>query len=704
MTQLNVFPVRLDSKAPAIKGWHDAAKPLQEWLEDYTWAQHTRWGAPAGPVNGWWVLDIDPRHGGLESLSALQSLYGILPPTRVVKTPSGGTHMYWKWVKGCELLTNTAGKLGPGLDIRAEGGMVLVPPTAGYEVMSNSEDLAEAPTWLLALLMPAVSARTSSPAGDGEEPIRNPRTWGAGAVASAVKEIREAPAGSRDHTMNRNAYGLGRVVVACGLDRDKVVDLLVTTAIEAGYDPHKALDCCSRAVDAGMNHPRAVAPPAGEPQVADPVRHNGQPDGDGNRAPEVPLRPCPPKPPGPRPADPTSQAGLRWDAMDNEYRAWQRDLRTVLDARLVVVGYDQTRVLYVRRGLRRVEVLGTQHRQAGVIIQVAREGGLLVSAGKASELAEEYLKADEDKVVRARPTIWDSGDGLYLYESPKVEAGETPTWDTLLERMSDPDAFLAHVWSAFEPRFRGRQVLWLQGEGNDGKSIAFDALFEGSGTPFAALSDSDLIGGNQFVFSSVWDKPAVLIGESKNVNVLMTGMVHKLTGRDPIPVEYKHGQRFAAKFQGVVFVTSNNLPQIERTRSNLTRLSVVTIDGGAWIDDLPGKLRREVPALLARAHAAYSRLCPTHFEIHLNAAARDALGRATSFEDEQNATAFALTGLRIEGDDFLARAEVFKRLLASGSKLADVNKVASFYRWLERQDGVKAVKQKGTNGFRGLKP
>src|SRR5690242_12798299 len=104
MNQLNVFPVSTAvgpdgkiSKAPAIKGWRQRAKPISEWNGEAT----GRWGAPAGPENDWWVLDVDPRHGGTESLAALVALYGSLPDTYIVRTPSGGLHIYFRWGPMC---------------------------------------------------------------------------------------------------------------------------------------------------------------------------------------------------------------------------------------------------------------------------------------------------------------------------------------------------------------------------------------------------------------------------------------------------------------------------------------------------------------------------------------------------------------------------------------------------------------------------
>ncbi len=682
---MNVFPVREGSKAPAIKDWRARAAAIDSWNGLAT----GRWGAPTGERNGWWVLDIDPRHGGLESLALLQERYGRLPETMEVRTPSGGWHYYFKWEAVCSELTNTAGKLGPGLDIRAEGGMVLVPPTPGYEIMSTSE-AAAAPAWLLALLLP--SASSSSPGKSDEQPVRNPLGHASRAIASAIEEIKAAPDGTRDACMNRNAYGLGRVIGICGLNRDSVIELLVTTAVEAGYNAHKALDCVTRAVDAGMKNPREAA------ASSSPAAVQGAPAAMPPGAPVDQLRPCPPKP-GAAPADLTSAAGRAWSEKQAAYQDWMGTLRLALDARLVLVQYDQSRVLYERIGLRRVSILGTGHVQAGAITRIGESVGLLVPPGTASAMVEAYLV--QAHAVTVIPSLWDRGDGLYLWEAPKVEAGPTPTWDAILERISDPVAFLAHVWSAFEPRFVGRQVLWLQGEGNDGKSILFSAIFEGSGVPMAAVNDDDLQRASQFLFSTVWDKPAVLIGDSKSVNLMMMGAVHRLTGRDYIGVEYKHGARFNAKFQGVVWVASNQRPEIEHSRSNLSRLSFLTIRPGEWVDGLAGKLRAELPGLLARAREAYVVACPRHFDIRLNEHSEALLEESTSADSEKHAAMLKRAGLRVEGNEFVSRKDILVRL--DGKLDALSGRAASFYRWLGNQPGVTPFKDaSGQRGFKGL--
>ncbi|HPC94987.1 MAG TPA: bifunctional DNA primase/polymerase [Sedimentisphaerales bacterium] len=80
-------------------------------------------GVATGPESGIVVLDVDKRHGGVESLKGL----GDLPRTATVKT-GGGWHYYFKCPEGVDI-RNSAGKLGPGLDVRGAGGYVVAPPS-----------------------------------------------------------------------------------------------------------------------------------------------------------------------------------------------------------------------------------------------------------------------------------------------------------------------------------------------------------------------------------------------------------------------------------------------------------------------------------------------------------------------------------------------------------------------------------------------
>jgi hypothetical protein len=127
-------------------------------------------GVVTGRVSGLAVVDIDPRNGGDESLRALESRWGLLPVTPEVRTGGGGRHLWFR----CETEIPSA-TLASGVDLKAEGGMVVAPPSlhrSGNRYVwrpgGDPDDLAFAilPIWIGRLAHGHVSA----PSGAGEGP------------------------------------------------------------------------------------------------------------------------------------------------------------------------------------------------------------------------------------------------------------------------------------------------------------------------------------------------------------------------------------------------------------------------------------------------------------------------------------------------------------------------------------------------------
>jgi hypothetical protein len=134
-----------------------------------------------GPVTAWWdaepkaniaivtggdiaVLDVDPRNGGDETLRRLLAEHGALPDTATSATGGNGTHY---WFRKRRMLRS--GKLGPGLDLKADGGYVLVPPSLHVS--------GRVYTWLVTLdhlvLLPAwIAARAGEPPVPRRPPAR----------------------------------------------------------------------------------------------------------------------------------------------------------------------------------------------------------------------------------------------------------------------------------------------------------------------------------------------------------------------------------------------------------------------------------------------------------------------------------------------------------------------------------------------------
>lgn len=134
-------------------------------------------GIATGPTSGLVVLDVDPRHGGKESLEALQSRFGAIPETLVVATGGGGFHYYFRDPAG--LARNSAGTIAAGIDVRGDGGYVVAPGSthesgATYTFLSDArQPLAEAPEWLFSARGPEPAARSTAPTGCIPEGRRN---------------------------------------------------------------------------------------------------------------------------------------------------------------------------------------------------------------------------------------------------------------------------------------------------------------------------------------------------------------------------------------------------------------------------------------------------------------------------------------------------------------------------------------------------
>lgn len=86
-------------------------------------------------------------------------------------SPSGSIHYYWRMPDGVTIRNDAGTKLGPGIDIRGVGGMVIAPPSRradGVYRWLNELPVANAPHWLLAAVVerqPPVVRRKSTEGG-----------------------------------------------------------------------------------------------------------------------------------------------------------------------------------------------------------------------------------------------------------------------------------------------------------------------------------------------------------------------------------------------------------------------------------------------------------------------------------------------------------------------------------------------------------
>jgi hypothetical protein len=124
----SVIPIRHRDKRPAIR-WQEFQQRRASQSEVRAWFRErpdNNVGIVTGAISGLVVLDIDPGHGGEDSLARLLREHGPLPQTVEARTGGGGRHVYFAHPGG--VVRNKVG-LAPGIDVRGDGGCVVAPPS-----------------------------------------------------------------------------------------------------------------------------------------------------------------------------------------------------------------------------------------------------------------------------------------------------------------------------------------------------------------------------------------------------------------------------------------------------------------------------------------------------------------------------------------------------------------------------------------------
>lgn len=239
-----------------------------------------RWPAGAAPptahdVRGWWrrwpaagvgiltgasgllVVDVDPRHGGDETLRRVEADYGPLPVTLRSVTGGGGEHFVFTAVDG---VRPSAGMLGAGVDIRAGRSLIVAPPSvhaAGrpYRWLDPETPVARPPAWLIRLVSPPPPTRSPAP-----PPLRVVAggRYAAAALAGECANVRRATVGERNAVLNLAAFKLGGLIAAGAIEATEVGPALLAAALAAGLGDGEARATILSGLNGGARSPRSA--------------------------------------------------------------------------------------------------------------------------------------------------------------------------------------------------------------------------------------------------------------------------------------------------------------------------------------------------------------------------------------------------------------------------------------------------------------
>jgi hypothetical protein len=167
-----VFPCMPADKKPACThGCNDATTDtivIQTW-----WQENPEYNiaVATGAVSDFFVVDIDDNGDcdGEVEWDRLVGQHGTLMPTVEVIT-ARGRHLYFRYPT--VPVRNSAGKIAPGIDVRGDGGYVLVPPSlhpCGKRYcwsVDSSSAIAEAPAWLVEIVTAPANGSGITPASE----------------------------------------------------------------------------------------------------------------------------------------------------------------------------------------------------------------------------------------------------------------------------------------------------------------------------------------------------------------------------------------------------------------------------------------------------------------------------------------------------------------------------------------------------------
>jgi len=273
----HVFPCAVGGKRPALRGnWQELATASPDQVRDWWSRAPYNIGIACGPSR-LVVIDLDLARdvtgdddladgalfplSGADRLSRLAREHGERYPggTYVVDTPSGGCHLYFSAADG--RARNSAGVLGPHIDVRAGGGYVVGAGSRiggqAYTARNGVREPAPLPSWLGRLVAEAPAALPVPAPRLPVADLAQGRAYAMAALRAETSRVAAAVPGTRNDTLNRAAFSLGQLVAAGLLPPVPVITGLISAAMYAGLPEEEAVRTVRSGMTGGARKPRS---------------------------------------------------------------------------------------------------------------------------------------------------------------------------------------------------------------------------------------------------------------------------------------------------------------------------------------------------------------------------------------------------------------------------------------------------------------
>lgn len=226
-----VFPCNIEKRPIEKGGFHTATCDPEALRRMFAHPTATLIGMPTGRITGLSVLDLDTtRHH--EALNWIQHHRTDLPQTLVVQTRSGGEHWFFLHQPGLRSTTKLFGI--PGIDVRAEGGYVILWSAHGGRTL---QDVAPAP-WPVWLTPPrfALQPVKSTVEGDLRAPVHVEAS-----LAGLVRTVATAGKGERNSLLFWSACRAAEMTARGEIGRRGAEAVLIEAASRCGLDHRETI-------------------------------------------------------------------------------------------------------------------------------------------------------------------------------------------------------------------------------------------------------------------------------------------------------------------------------------------------------------------------------------------------------------------------------------------------------------------------------
>lgn len=267
----HAFPCKEGGKEPLVQ-WqrYQSAPPdgatVQSWVEKFP---SCNVAIVTGQFSNLLVIDVDGTDGAISAAKI-----GIVGHQTVSVHTGNGWHYYFRYPTQYPAgIIRSRVRFLPGLDVRAEGGYVIAPPSlhpngqryGWYDFTRDKKGIPqELPEYLYQIIAGKDIIATYPKERKGERErergnsVGNATAYGLAALKREQGKILRANVGERNVTVNTAACKIGSLVGAGLLPEWEAAQALLDAAVAAGLPQREANATIASGLAKGKQHPRQV--------------------------------------------------------------------------------------------------------------------------------------------------------------------------------------------------------------------------------------------------------------------------------------------------------------------------------------------------------------------------------------------------------------------------------------------------------------